>query len=398
MNRYNIRDLNSCKNLSLYIHIPFCIKKCTYCDFFSADEGYNFGRFADDILSDLDYFFQQLEPDEITSVYIGGGTPSLLGIDRITSLCSLISRKLPHKPVEWTIEANPEHISLEFIRSLRDTEINRLSVGIQSFHDKHLSALGRPVSAKKNFETMDILASEWPKRLNIDIISGIPCQNSNTALKDIESAINCNVCHISLYELTYEPGTVLFNQRETGLIPALSHETKTRIYDVQKNKLLEHGYDNYEISNYAKPGDECLHNIQYWQMRPYLGIGPSAVSTIPGRYGNVLRLTADPKIRNWNYQQEKISPKEFLFEHFIMGFRMKKGIEISALKKIFKIDLASSFPGIFDKWTANDGLFIDKGRVGLTPGGQRYLNIFLQDLLDGMDTITIEKTPDWPIP
>lgn len=268
---------------ALYIHIPFCKKKCLYCDFYSAQYSESLaGSYLSVILKELQGLTQ-----DFSSIYIGGGTPSILSLDLLDKLLSGLKNFI--KPdMEFTIEANPESVDSEKLKLFLDKGVNRISVGVQSFDDKKLNSLGRIHNAKMAMGAIELSEKAGFENISIDMIFGVSGEDLKAWQLELEKAAGCATRHISCYSLSYEKDTPLFRMREKNRIVALDSETLAEMYRYMMSYLASKGFDHYEVSNYAKPGFECRHNLNYWDNLPYIGLGPSAVSYIDGtRYENV---------------------------------------------------------------------------------------------------------------
>ena len=334
------------KELALYIHIPFCKKKCPYCDFFSIplknDELVkNYLKaiqqeivFAKTLLNEFieekDFYF--------LTIYIGGGTPSLLPLYFLETLFECLFNTLPLKPKEVTIEVNPDTFDPKKLKSYLKLGINRISIGIQSLCEKGLKELGRIHTINQAIFSLDVL-SENCNNFSVDMIFGWKGQT----LKDLEEEINALLKykppHISFYELMIEEGTE-FGQRYSEK-SWLSEEDIESFYKLIDNILTSVNYEHYEISNYAFPQNKCIHNLFYWELKPYLGLGVSAVSRIGNvrwrntrsidKYITVLTEFSRPPLRI----EEFLDNFQFAKEYIMMGLRLKKGIDLNKLKNIY---------------------------------------------------------------
>ncbi|MFP4444261.1 MAG: hypothetical protein ACLFST_14165, partial [Spirochaetia bacterium] len=260
--------------------------------------------------------------------------------------------------------------------------------------DDQLSLLGRTGSREMTLHALDIISSNWTGKLNVDMLSGIPGQKIGTAETDVLEVLHFEPGHVSLYELTVEDNTDLQESIDSGRISALDHTLSARIYTAQRKILETNGYSRYEISNYALPGKESLHNLGYWQMNPYLGIGPSAGSTLPGNDGPV-RLSARASLPDWNYKAERIGPEDFLFEHIMMGMRLAEGLERNRIKKIFGYPPDEYYPETAGRWNYRKFLSFHGKYFTLINGGIEYLNAFLRDILGEVPDKPINPVPDW---
>lgn len=258
----------------LYVHIPFCHSKCIYCDFYSTPDLTRLDRLIDALGREY-----QLRRDEITerftTVYFGGGTPSIVPVDRLAALCG----SLPvSEAEEFTIEANPEDISAEGVKAWRDLGVNRVSMGVQSFDDNELRAIRRRHSADDAKRAIVTLLSCGISNISCDLIYGLPDQDVKSWERSLDTLLGYDLPHISAYCLSYEPGTALYARMTAGKVSPTEDETLEEMYALLCRRAAERGYEHYEISNFSKPGMRSRHNSSYWTSTPYLGLGPGAHS------------------------------------------------------------------------------------------------------------------------
>ncbi len=286
--------------LSLYIHLPWCVKKCPYCDFNShTHQGIlQEKQYIDALLADLDQDLQQIQPRPIHSIFIGGGTPSLFSPDSLQRLLEGIHSRLTlSQEIEITLEANPGTAESTKFKQFAQLGINRLSLGIQSFQDDKLRSLGRIHNAEEAMSAAEMAQAAGFQSINLDLMFGLPHQSVKDALYDIETAIHLAPEHISHYQLTLEPNT-LFAKQPPPLPP------DDNIWHLQQQcqeKLAHHGYLRYEVSAFASPGNECQHNLNYWQFGDYLGIGAGA----HGKYTQDNSIRRRWKIRHPQHYMDK---------------------------------------------------------------------------------------------
>lgn len=275
--------------LSVYLHIPFCLKKCQYCDFASfTPRGNQMEEYLEALKNEIELYRPLLSQREIKTVYFGGGTPSLLPSKKLISLLNLILPRGNEGEVEVTLEANPGTTNLENLQELKEGGFNRISIGIQSFKDEELSFLGRVHSSQEGEEAFRNVRKAGFKNINLDLIYGIPGQSLGDFLYSLNRAISLNPEHISLYCLSIERGTPLHLRVKSGEIRPLRDDQVAMMYHASRRLLSANGYEHYEISNFAKPGFRSRHNMVYWTYGEYLGLGLKAVSFYEGiRRGNL---------------------------------------------------------------------------------------------------------------
>lgn len=429
MEKSNISFLNGNYKISLYIHIPFCRSKCYYCDFFSVKHSDAASEAAiNAIIKQYRYYISRLPDVEISTIYIGGGTPSVLKPKTLEYLFSNLKKFYLESHSswdikEWTVEANPESLNEEFIKVCKDYGITRLSVGIESLHDEYLNILGRPGNSLDVYKAIALLKKLWKRDVSYDILSGIPyitnkadqnIKREKDLLYDLRRIIDTSPEHISLYSLTVEKETKLYKLIKQHKYIAMDSESEAKEW-LKCVKLLEKkNYNQYEVSNFSKQGKECIHNIRYWQMEPYLGIGPSAVSTMPlsADIGNsrIVRITGQRDISNFirdtslknssffNSNIEIISPSDFLFENFMMGFRMQRGISKYIFKNRFGKSLEDLLPGLIDKWEKERLIKINYESYALTRKGLLFLNTLLLSIQKYMELPSLKQIQvQWPL-
>jgi oxygen-independent coproporphyrinogen-3 oxidase len=267
----------------LYIHIPFCPKVCPYCSFYKeASDRNKTQAFLDALLVELDRRLRDIACRPET-VFFGGGTPSALTVKQLQYLLTGLRERLDLSELkEWTLEMNPATVSLEKAQMLRGLGINRVSMGVQSWHPAMLERLGRVHSAEQAQRSFELLRKAGFTNLNLDFIFGVPGQSADIWEQTLEKTIQLNPEHISAYCLTYEEDTEYFRKFQRGEF-SQNVQQDAAFYETTMSMLEAAGYRQYEISNYAKPGHECLHNLAYWHGNDYLGLGPSAFSTIGQR-------------------------------------------------------------------------------------------------------------------
>ena len=379
---------------SLYIHVPFCAGACDYCDFYSvpvARGDSRLGCFVNKLLADGDRLFEVYKPDLIPALYIGGGTPSVLGVAGIRGLLDglsrLISRYAP-PPVEITVEANPESADEAFLAAAREGGATRISLGAQSFHLPSRRAVNR-VGAELSDETLRRRLAHvreyFPGAFSGDLMSGLPFQNERILLDDIAALLSCEPAHVSLYALTIDPETPL---AASSLLP--SPDEADRLWLRGRDVLEKSGYSQYEISNFCLAGKESRHNIRYWRMRNWLALGPSASGTIiDDESGTGFRYTVSPDIDVWltekapGISSEKLDPLTLMKESFLMGFRYIEGPDADLFLQRFRRSIESCIPNTLSAWRERD--LSRKDKAALTKDGLVFLDTFLLDAFQELD-------------
>lgn len=387
-------NLNS-TSISLYIHIPFCTTKCKYCDFYS--ETRNFDRIPEvitQIISQLNKRYYELNTPQIKTVFIGGGTPSMLPNRELARLLQAVAAVAP-EPLEWSIESNPESITQDFLLTCQKYGVNRLSIGIQSVDKQSLEILGRNSGIETVKTALSLVKKFWLKQFSLDFISSVPGQTKDMIYNDISFALKYSPDHISFYALSLEEGTVLEDEVSKGVVEELEDKESEDNWLYGRRLLKESGYNNYEVSNYTK-NSPCLHNINYWELKPYLGIGPGAVSTLIDKENRIVRVTNKKSIStylegeesNWGEDREYLSPKDFLEDYIIMGLRLKNGIDKRRFHKIFNLDIVRAIP--ITRILEKEGLLKNNDYYyNLTEKGFDIMNSILIRILESVTDVNI---------
>lgn len=358
---------------SLYIHIPFCQRKCLYCSFpvFVAQE-----RKIDAYLDCLEKEARKYQGQEVTTVYVGGGTPSLLSVDQLRRLMKIVfqSFRCPGK-AETTIETNPEDILPEKAELLLALGLNRISLGVQSFNDRYLKYLGRCHDARREKEAFADLHTAGCKNVNVDLMFSFPGQTLPELEKDLEILAGLNPEHVSLYTLTVEPNSRFFSQK----ITEVNNDEQARSYEHVARFLKNAGFQQYEISNFAKPGWESRHNLNYWRGGNYIGLGLGAHSHRDGRRSwNVSRLKEymERLQKGGSPEQgfEELTPLKRLTEALVFGLRMNEGVNVRALQERFQKTLTSERVDKIKQFVDEGLLVYDNEILKVTSAGRLVLD------------------------
>ena len=263
----------------LYVHIPFCKTRCAYCDFYSQVSREGMKKYVSLLLREAQMRLIELRGEPIETIYIGGGTPSQLCVDDIiTFIQGLGDMSLTDDAVEFTLEVNPDDVSVDYLSALRNMGVNRVSMGVQSFIDTELNYIGRRHTARQAVDAVYAIREAGFDNFSIDLIYGLPLQSVASWKESVDMAVRLDVPHLSAYCLSYEQGTRLWSMRERGVVKETAEEDLIEMYKLLVDLLHENGYEHYEISNFAKPGRRSRHNSSYWNNVPYLGLGASAHS------------------------------------------------------------------------------------------------------------------------
>lgn len=338
------------KKLSIYIHIPFCIQKCLYCDFLSApaDEA-EMERYVEALLGEIRRESAAYAGYRVITIFIGGGTPSVLKGEWIEQILQAVYACYGvEADCEISMEANPGTITEEKLNCWRRAGINRLSIGLQSAIDEELMALGRIHSSEEFFQAYKMIIKSGFNNVNVDLMSAIPGQNIESCLATLNAvtALKPPPTHISAYSLIVEEGTPFYEN--TPELP--DEDTERKMYKITHDILTKHGYLQYEISNYAKPGYECRHNQVYWRRGNYLGFGVGAASMIENvRFHNLRDRRAYVKAPE-REEITRLSLEEQMEEFMFLGLRMIKGVSEEAFLKTFGRAIDQVYPGVVDRF------------------------------------------------
>jgi len=325
---------------SIYIHIPFCSHKCHYCDFYSfVDTRDRQGVFAARLEQELEAISVAAGP--IDTIFVGGGTPSLLEVPLWEGILSRLNDCLDLSPIrsdsgpdagEFTVECNPESVTPELMATLRAGGVSRVSMGAQSFQNAHLKTLERLHDPERVPRAVEMAKAAGIDRVSLDLIFAIPGQTIEDLARDLDTALALPIEHVSCYELTYEPNTAMTKRLEMGQFERCPEELEIEMFELVGERTKAAGLDRYEVSNYAKPGAECRHNLAYWRQEQWLAAGPSASAHIAGhRYKNVPRLESYLMRSDGGFSEivdhEGPDPIRLIQEKFMTGLRLREGVD-----------------------------------------------------------------------
>jgi len=381
-------------HLSLYLHFPFCRKKCGYCNFPSTDQELNrIDAYIEALIRELTIRTRTIAAQSIQTLYIGGGSPNLMGIDNFQRLGEALQKNYNLNSLkEFTIEINPG-IDETLIALFEQLKVTRLSVGCQSFQLSELHTLDRIHNIQNIEDTLNYLQVHRLPHLNLDFIYGIPGQSLKSWQATLCKAIQTAADHLSLYNLIFEPGTLLNHQKISGQIKPLTDNLEWRMYSFAHHYLQTQGFEHYEISNWAKPGCKALHNSNYWSGGKYLGLGAGAHSF-------------DGETRSWNRQNidnyisclqkqclpplesEKINANAKIYEYLLLGLRTSLGLDLNEFNQRFNLN----FPKIYQEFCRDFGMPFEnkygsliENRLRLTPQGWFISDYIIQKLIKKID-------------
>ena len=375
------------KEVGIYVHIPFCKKKCDYCDFISYSN--KDSKIEDYIQAVTKEIELQKIKSEITTIYIGGGTPSYIDSKYIKDIMSEIKQKNVSTNAEITIEVNPGTVTLERLRDYKEAGINRLSIGLQSTQDELLKQIGRIHNYEQFLETYKMASKVGFANINVDLMLGLPDQRIKDLKDSLEKVIELQPEHISVYSLIVEDGTPIANKIDGGELQLPAEETERNMYWYVKNTLELNGYKHYEISNFAKAGYESKHNMNCWRQKEYIGIGIAAHSYRDiTRYSNtenlgeyIRNITKENLERNriiHEIQKEDDIKKEYM----ILGLRQIDGVKISDFKEKFVDNPIYLFRNELKKLVDQDLISIDENSIKLTNKGIDLANLVWEEFVN----------------
>ena len=382
------------KNLELYVHIPFCFKKCAYCDFlsFSCDEKVQIA-YADALIREIEFYGSQMKDYFVTTIFVGGGTPTWLNEDKMVEILDTIYTYFNVSgDAEISMECNPGTVTMSKLEKYRKAGVNRLSIGLQSADDEELEILGRIHTFEKFVKTYEMARTAGFANINVDLMSGIPYQTAEKFLHTLQKVVRLKPNHISAYSLIIEKGTPFYERykfdmvkqeagMDTDVLP--TEDEVYRITKLTQQYLAQMGYEQYEISNFAQPGFECMHNIGYWTRENYLGLGLGAASMLNNvRYTNTSDLHAylEGELR---VEEMPVSRKAQMEEFMFLGLRMNSGVTRQQFQDVFGIPIEGIYKDALEHLKVEGLLEISAGRIALTEKGQDLSNYALAQFLLG---------------
>lgn len=371
-------------NLELYIHLPFCVRKCSYCDFLSGSYGEEIRiRYIEALKEELKTAAADVEDYKVSTIYFGGGTPSLLSGGQIEDLMQTIRGNYDlEQEGEITIEGNPGTFTEEKLQAYNAAGINRLSIGCQSVRDDELKMLGRIHTFQDFRESYEKAREAGFVNINVDLMSGLPDQTMENWEQSLRTVGEMGPEHISTYSLIIEEGTP-FSRKKLHLP---GEELERQMYERTEEILGEYGYHPYEISNYARKGQECRHNIGYWKRENYLGFGIGAASLMKNtRFINgsdlqeYLQIQGD--IRQLRREIQHLSQEEQMEEFMFLGLRMIRGVSEETFCRLFQRKIDDVYGAVLQKYETMHMIGRENGRVFLTKEGRFVSNPILADFL-----------------
>lgn len=364
----------------LYIHIPICKSRCYYCDFYSSTYQGNKRELISAMKKELEQRAGYLREETIETIYLGGGTPSLLSAQELDDLFESIFKNYHCTAKEITLEGNPEDLTSSYLADLKRLPISRLSIGIQSFNDSELQSINRRHSAETAIQCVKNAQEAGFQNISIDLIYGLPFQSVANWKENIQQAIALNVPHISAYSLTYEERSLLTKKLQRGEIEETDEEVYLTMFRVLREKLSSTGILPYEISNFARPGFESKHNSAYWNAIPYIGIGPSAHSfngtSRQWNIANTRQYIENIQHGQCYFEIEELDTNTRFNELVMTSLRKCEGINLTSVQKLFGTAYLSHLTKEAVKFIQNGTLMQDDERMWLTEEG-----IFISDYI-----------------
>ena len=368
----------------IYLHIPFCVRKCAYCDFVSFAEGSVPQSYVDALMTELELVARGGSyPAAFDTVFFGGGTPSLLSGEQMQQIMRALKERFDiRENAEISMECNPGTTSPEKLVAYREAGINRLSIGLQSTHDVLLNSIGRIHTFEQFLSTLKSAREAGFVNINVDLMHGLPSQTVDQYLDSLKTVCDLGVKHISAYSLILEEHTPLFDCVERGEVKLPDEDLVADMQDAGIDLLEQRGYQRYEISNFAQEGFACRHNLNYWHNGEYLGFGIAAHGVVRDRkwtrYANV--STQDEYMRLLSRGKRplaetiRLAPRDEMFECVMLGFRLIRGIDRAAFLARFGLDIVEAYAYAFEQLRKRGWLIEAEDRVALNRGGLDFQN------------------------
>ena len=357
----------------IYIHIPFCRQACRYCDFYFSVSLRYLDTFVDALVEEIKQKGERNAGRSLETLYLGGGTPSLLSGTHLGKIINALHKYHSFQEnSEWTIECNPDDLDMSTVKNLRLQGFNRLSIGIQSFHEKDLNIMRRSHNAAQAEASVHLASSGGFENITMDLIYGIPGQSLGEWEENIEKAVSLPVSHLSAYHLTFEPGTVFDHWRKKGRLFPVTEDESVDQYTRIREKLLSAGFDHYELSNFGRKGIVSKHNMLYWSGAAYMGLGPSAHSY-------------DGERRSWNIsslkeyirgiangeeigETEHLTSKELYHDYLITSLRTKWGADPAHIEDVFGLRFRMHFEKQAQTFLKKGSMSLREGKLYIEPG------------------------------
>lgn len=378
------------KNIGIYVHIPFCKKKCDYCDFISfANQEDMQEKYVMALNNDIENTSKTIQEHQVNTIYFGGGTPSYIDEHLIVKILENIKKHYTIcEDAEITIEVNPGTVNKEKLITYKEAGFNRLSIGLQSTHDRLLKIIGRIHTYNDFFETYNLAREVGFQNINVDLMLALPTQTIEELIESTNTVISLKPEHISIYSLILEEGTALYNKIQNKELELIDEELERKMYWKTKEILGKNGYNHYEISNFAKKGFESKHNMNCWLQEEYLGFGVAAhsylnnkrfskISNLYEYIKNIEEENFEKNIEINEFQDREAKAKEYM----LLGLRKIEGVSISAFERKFEINPLFYFRFEISRLEENDLLEVDLDNIKLTKKGLDLANQVFEEFV-----------------
>lgn len=375
------------KNSALYIHIPFCDHKCIYCDFYSIITSDNVQAFLKALKKEIEYFSKLYSKDRIfTSIFFGGGTPSLMEPEYLEEILHHLNKYFTiDTEAEITMETNPGTVDKVKLKQFKETGINRISIGIQSFDEEELKFLTRIHDKQTAIQTVYNAAEVGFENISVDLIFNLPNQTKDKWISNLEKAISLPIKHISTYSLILERGTILNKLVLDKKVTMQDGDYDADLYETTIGSLVSNNFYQYEVSNFTKPGYECVHNNAYWRYRDYLSFGTSAHSFVDGKrwwnYSSLKKYISEIELNNHAVMNSEIISKEQMHDEYVMLALRSSGLDLDDYQKRFSDDWIKKNYSYFELLKNEKHLSIEGNWIKLTSKGYAVCDEILKNIL-----------------
>ncbi|MBI9061081.1 MAG: radical SAM family heme chaperone HemW [Marinilabiliaceae bacterium] len=328
----------------IYIHVPFCYSRCSYCDFYKTTDQSLKHEYIKAICKEIELNSQFFLNNVVNTLYFGGGTPSTLSCNELAIIFEKLKKSSDNfSPAEITMEVNPDDVTDAYVEELVVLGVNRISMGIQSFSDDHLRKMNRRHNSSQAIDAIRILKSHGIKNISIDLIYGLPYMSFDQWKSNVQKALDLDVAHVSAYHLTFEKGTPYYDYLKKGIFKEIEEDDSVRQFDYLVKEMEQNGFINYEISNFCKPFSQSHHNSNYWTGEKYLGLGPSAHSFDGNKrlwnFCDLQKYCAFVQNGGVYFEEEELTRIDRYNELVMLGLRTKEGIDVNRLKAILNTEL-----------------------------------------------------------
>lgn len=367
--------------IGLYVHIPFCASKCVYCDFASyAGREAEIPRYVDAVIREITRRGEETGHPSADTIFLGGGTPSLLSESQVTRILQALSEAFPiEEDAEITCECNPGTLSPSFTQALREAGVNRLSMGAQASQTRLLQLIGRPHDWQQVIASVEIARKAGFDNINLDLMFGLPSQTLSDLRETLEAAMDLSPTHLSCYSLIVEEGTPICRDISSGKLRLPDEDLDRQMYELARQTLAEHDYHQYEISNFAREGYACRHNLGCWTRVPYLGFGSAAHSFFDQRR-SMNPAPIDAYLAGDDPTTEQVSEEDARFESIMLGLRMTRGVSDDEFTRMHGMTIRDAFGEKLDKPIRDGLLQWHEGALRLTRRGMDLQDRVLVDL------------------